>query len=115
MLGEGGSESQAACTSSCTVPAREGGGRLSLSCGMCGLLASCGKHGKVGFLLKIFKTLRNYSNSYVFTGPGLSCVVLDQLVNSPVPGLCRLPKGTPPRAAEAPVSTWFMGGSTWLV
>lgn len=42
-------------------------------------------------------------------------MVLDHFVNSAVFGLCKLLERVPPSAAETLVSTWFIGGSTWLV
>lgn len=35
-------------------------GVFPLCCGMCGLLASCGKRRKLGFLLKIFDNLMKW-------------------------------------------------------
>ena len=52
--GEAELSEKSACTPSCAALAGEGGGCLSSRRRMRGLLTSCGKQWKVGFLLKIF-------------------------------------------------------------
>lgn len=42
-------------------------------------------------------------------------MILDHFVNSSVFGLCKLLEHVPPSTAETLVSTWFIGGSTWLI
>lgn len=42
-------------------------------------------------------------------------MVLDGFVNSSAFGVCKRLEHVPPGAAEMPVSTWFIGGRTWLL